>query len=214
MVDRELARGFSALRRYAQKSVPSAQELPERCDFCSEIIPPTHRHLLEVTTRQVRCVCQACSILFDQRGASEGRYLLIPDRRLCLSDFQISDVAWSALRIPVQMAFFFYSTPEARMVAYYPSPLGPTESFLDLETWQGLVTHNPILNSLEPDVEALLIDRTHDHRHYFLVPIDECYRLVALLRTHWRGLSGGQAVWQEVEHFFAALKERSRSRFT
>jgi hypothetical protein len=41
------------------------------------------------------------------------------------------------------------------------------------------------------------------------VPIDECFRLVGLIRTHWRGLSGGTAVWAEIGRFFTALKEHS-----
>ena len=44
---------------------------------------------------------------------------------------------------------------------------------------------------------------------YYLVPIDECYKLVGLIRTHWRGLSGGTEVWREIGAFFAALKSRA-----
>ena len=36
---------------------------------------------------------------------------------------------------------------------------------------------------MEPDVEALLINRVGPAREYFLAPIDECYRLVGLIRT-------------------------------
>jgi hypothetical protein len=42
------------------------------------------------------------------------------------------------------------------------------------------------------------------------VSIDHCYKLVGLLRTHWRGLSGGPEAWQMIERFFAELKEKSR----
>ena len=44
---------------------------------------------------------------------------------------------------------------------------------------------------------------------YYLVPIDECYKLVGLIRSHWRGLSGGTEVWREIGAFFAALKKRA-----
>jgi hypothetical protein len=30
-----------------------------------------------------------------------------------------------------------------------------------------------------------------------------------LLRTRWRGLSGGVEVWAEIERFFTRLKEQS-----
>ena len=62
---------------------------------------------------------------------------------------------------------------------------------------------------LQPDVEALLVNRVGGTREYLLVPIDECYKLVGLIRTHWRGLSGGAEVWREIGAFFAALKTRA-----
>jgi len=42
-----------------------------------------------------------------------------------------------------------------------------------------------------------------------VLPIDECYKLVGLIRAHWRGLSGGTEVWQEIGRFFEALKQRA-----
>jgi hypothetical protein len=62
---------------------------------------------------------------------------------------------------------------------------------------------------METDVEALLVNRVGDGREYYIVPIDECYKLVGLIRTHWRGLSGGTEVWREISKFYANLKERS-----
>jgi hypothetical protein len=44
-----------------------------------------------------------------------------------------------------------------------------------------------------------------------LVPIDECYSLVGLIRMHWRGLSGGREVWEKIDRFFENLRERSRT---
>ena len=44
---------------------------------------------------------------------------------------------------------------------------------------------------------------------YYLLPIDECYRLVGLIRMHWKGLSGGTDVWRELGEFFTSLKGRS-----
>ncbi len=77
-----------------------------------------------------------------------------------------------------------------------------------LEAWQALADDNPVLRDLEPDVEALLVNRVGETRDYYRVGIDECYKLVGLIRTHWRGLSGGTAVWEEIGRFFAGLKER------
>jgi hypothetical protein len=166
--------------------------------------------LLEVSTREIMCACQACSILFDSEAASEGKYRLIPDRRLFLGDFEMSDVHWESLRIPVDMAFFFYSTPAERVVAFYPSPMGPTESLLKLSAWEELEESNPVLRQMERDVEALLVNRVRGAREHFLVPMDECYSLVGLIRMRWRGLSGGREVWEEIGRFFEELRERSK----
>ena len=128
---------FSSLRRFAEEeseraAKEAAAAAQEHCDLCGEPIPPEHRHLLEVSTREIMCACRPCSILFDSEAASEGRYRLIPDRHLFLENFEMSDAQWESLRIPVDMAFFFYSTPAERVVAFYPSPMGPTESLLKL----------------------------------------------------------------------------------
>jgi hypothetical protein len=89
---------------------------------------------------------------------------------------------------------------------------------LSLETWAELVRDNPRLVELEPDVEALLVNRvkpafgrsTGEAQEYYLAPIDKCYELVGLIRAYWRGLSGGTEVWTEIEKFFAGLKEQSQ----
>ena len=210
------ASAFSSLRRFARESgnaveSPVQQESEERCELCSEPIPSEHRHLLEVATREILCCCRACSILFDREAASEGRYRLIPDRRLLLEDFEMSDAQWESLRIPVDMAFFFYSAPAGRMVAFYPSPMGSTESLLKLETWEELESRNPVLRQMERDVEALLVNRVRGAREHFLVPMDQCYALVGLIRSRWRGFTGGREVWEEIGEFFDDLRRRCKN---
>jgi hypothetical protein len=108
------------------------------------------------------------------------------------------------------MAFFFYSAPAGRVVAFYPSPMGPTESLLKLGAWEELEEANPVLKGMERDVEALLVNRARGAREHFLVPMDKCYSLVGVIRTHWRGFSGGREVWEEIRRFFDELRERSK----
>jgi hypothetical protein len=67
---------------------------------------------------------------------------------------------------------------------------------------------------MESDVEALVMNRLgaakgHDGPAYYILPIDECFRLVGLVRTHWRGLSGGTDVWRAIGQFFSEMKEHS-----
>ena len=210
MADQDSRDTGSALQRLALRGRQTAQAELELCEFCSEPIPAEHRHLLEVTKREVICVCVACSILFDREAASLGKFRLIPDRRFFLQDFRMDDVQWESLRIPVGLAYFFYSTPAQKVLAYYPSPMGATESLLGLEAWDGLVRDNPMLSEMAPDVEALLVNRARGAGEHFLVPMDECFRLVGILRMSWRGFTGGQQVWEEIGRFFQQLQARSK----
>jgi hypothetical protein len=142
------------------------------------------------------------------------KYKRVPRRVLALADFHLTDGQWESLMVPISMAFFFRSTPDRRVVAFYPSPAGATESLLPLETWRDIEDANPGLKEMEPDVEALLVNRVGHVRgvalpEYFVLPIDECYKLVGLIRVHWRGLSGGTEVWQEIGQYFDQLKHRA-----
>jgi Family of unknown function (DUF5947) len=202
----------SPLQRMAQRSGREREAALERCDLCGAPIAPDHRHILDVGTRELMCSCRPCAILFDRDAAGAGgqHYRLVPDRRVRLEDFAMDDVAWAELRLPVDLAFFFHSSPAERVQAFYPSPMGATESLLQLDAWRSLEDANPILGTLEPDVEALLVNRARGARHHHLVPISDCFELAGLIRTRWRGLTGGREVWEEIARFYDALDRRSR----
>lgn len=200
----------SKLREVARRTAVRQQATVERCELCGEEIGAEHRHLLDLSDRELRCVCRACKVLFDTGAAGGGHLRLVPDRRLLLADFELDDVTWEELRIPVEIAFFFHHSKAGTIKAYYPSPAGPTESLLELAAWGELERANPVLGELEPDVEALLVSRARGTRRCFLVPIEDCYALVGLIRTRWRGLTGGREVWEEIESFFEQLAARSR----
>jgi hypothetical protein len=143
-----------------------------------------------------------------------GRYRRVSRRTWLLADFQITDGQWENLMIPINMAFFFYSSAQGRVIALYPSPAGAVESLLPLDAWNDILGDNPLLNQLEPDIEGLLVNRVgHAHEltpaEYYFAPIDDCFKLVGLIRTHWKGLSGGNEVWIEIGGFFSALRARA-----
>jgi hypothetical protein len=200
---------FASLRQFARK-----RGAVERCEMCSRELAAGHEHLVEPINRRLICACDACAILFEGQGGT--KYRRVPRRVLFLQDFQLTDAQWDGLLVPIEMAFFFKSTPLGKVIALYPSPAGPTESLLSLDTWADIAETNPMLNEMEADVTALLVNRIGHARsvspaEYYLVPIDECYKLVGLIRMHWRGLSGGTEVWREISAFFAALKKRAGS---
>jgi len=182
----------------------------EHCEMCAEPISETHSHVVNVQSRNLMCVCRACYLLFTHQGAAQGRYLAVPERYLYDPDFALSTGQWEDLQIPVSMAFFFMNSEMGRMAAFYPSPAGATESLLPLGTWESVIAANPDFSDATPDVEALLLRRDDDKTACYLVPIDACYELVGLVKMHWRGFSGGETVWREIDAFFAGLQERSQ----
>lgn len=190
---------FSVLRRFVR---PRA--IVERCEMCSAELPSEHQHLVEPSTRKLVCACQACAILFSDKR--ETKYRRVPLRVRSLTDFRLSDAQWDSLLIPIQLAFFFQNTAVGKTIALYPSPAGATESLLDLESWNEIVRDNPVLQEIEPDTEALLVNRVNGASEYYIVPIDQCYKLVGLIRLNWSGLAGGTEVWQEIGKYFEGLR--------
>jgi hypothetical protein len=183
--------GDSRLAQLTRRHEPAL----ERCELCGAPIGADHRHLLEPEQRELQCACRACALLFD-RG---GRYRLVPTRRERLEGVGLTDEMWEELRLPVDIAFFVRNDA-GRVQAYYPSPMGATESLLTFDL--------DVLHTLEPDVEALLVDRHLGERRHWIVPIDDCFRLVGLIRTHWQGITGGRDVWAEIGRFFDGLERR------
>ena len=184
---------LSALRRFAR---PQAKL--ERCELCSAPLNQSHQHLLDRKTRQIACACDGCTILFC--GQEGGKFLRIPRRIRRLEDFSLSDLEWEAMMLPINLAFFLRDA-NGRISALYPSPAGAIDSQIDLST----LDHGSlgdVLRAIEPEVEAVLINRICEVHATFVIPLDECYRLVGIVKTKWRGLSGGSEVWTAIQGFF------------
>jgi hypothetical protein len=199
--------GFATLRQFARRDRNA-----ERCELCGTGLRADHAHLVELAKRKLLCTCEACTILFSN---SQGvKFKRVPRRVRSLPEVHFSDAEWDSLMVPINMAFFYRSSLENRVIVLYPSPAGATESLLPLESWTDLVAHNPILNKMESDVEGLLVNRLGYSRgysaaEYYMLPIDECFKLVGLIRMHWKGLSGGTEVWENIGEFFARLKSHA-----
>jgi hypothetical protein len=197
----------AALRRLGQRR--ARLEPQERCQLCAAPLDEAHAHLVRLDTRALLCACPPCRLLFGQKGAGGGKYRAVP-RRYLHQPVQISPADWEALQIPVRMAFLFRNSSLGRMVAFYPSPAGATESLLALEAWNEVEARSPALETMEPDVEALLVrgDPHGERLETFLVPIDTCYELTGRVRRLWRGFDGGDEAREELARFFADLRAR------
>lgn len=196
---------LAGLRQFARKRAQT-----ELCEMCSRELAVDHQHLIDPEKRKLVCACDACAIVFT---VADTKLRRVPRRVRFLPNFRMADAQWNNLMIPIEMAFFFNSSPHGRVVAFYPSPAGAIESLLAFETWNEVVTDNPPLEEMSPDVEALLVNRAGANRGipaaYYVVPIDECYKLVGLIRLHWRGLSGGTEMWREISSYFSALRAKA-----
>ncbi len=160
------------------------------------------------------CACGPCGFLFNNPGAGGGGYRRIPDRYLSDPDFTLTDSQWDELQIPVGMAFFLHNSSQGKMIACYPSPAGATESELELEAWNAGVGAGRLGGragarrggAAGPPGQGWR-ERHPGKPECLLVPIDACYRLVGLVRLHWRGFDGGPEAWREIDAFFDALRE-------
>ena len=184
---------------------PAPVEQTEKCELCGRPLSDEHRHLLELNERRILCACEPCLAM---KSGLEN-YCPVSTRTLWLDDFVFPDELWSAFQLPVGLAFFMRSTGTNTVVALYPSPAGATECELHLESWDKLVELNPILLDLEADAEALVVNRMVGAHQHAIVPIDECYRLVGLIKSTWQGISGGNAIEDAVPKFFDYVRDKA-----
>ncbi|GIE90026.1 DUF5947 family protein [Actinoplanes regularis] len=196
---------LAALHRAARDRPPPGPAV-ERCDMCAAELDGGHRHLVDLLDRRIMCACHPCRLLFADDHTHQ-RYRAVPDRHLRLAGPVLDGRAWDELQIPVGLAFLFHNSAREQPVACYPGPAGATESDLDPGAWDRITAAHPVLATLRPDVEALLVRRGADA---YLVPIDACYELTGRLRTRWRGFDGGQEAHAEVDAFFARIDGLSR----
>ncbi len=201
---------IASLRKLSQpngtqplRQASTAAATDERCDLCDKPIDHDHRHLLHLVDRRILCTCESCLAL---RG---GDPELRPTgtRTAWLDDFDLPDEIWASFGIPIGLAFFIDSSATGSVGALYPSPAGATEAEIEAEGWNRLRTLNPVLMGLEADAEALIVNRMADPAQYAIAPIDECYRLVGLVKVNWEGISGGTGLERAIAGFFAELEE-------
>ncbi|GAB3553344.1 hypothetical protein J2S53_001554 [Actinopolyspora lacussalsi] len=202
------------LRRFLRSrgESASAERAPgTSCEMCSEQLWESgHSHVVNVANRRILCTCRACYLLFTHPGAGSGKHRAVPERYRYAPSFPPGVALWESTGIPVGMAFAFRSSTTGP-VLFYPSPAGATESTLPPKDWDEVIAGEPAFADIAEDVEALLINQLGESGtefEAFLVPVDTCYRLVGLVRTHWRGFDGGSQAREYIEEFFTGLRQR------
>ena len=202
--------GLAALRRFAVTPPPATPiTAPEKCELCAAPLAGEHDHLLEGSRRLV-CACGACARLFPgktsaPRGEGEGgaRYRFVARRASRLA-LVLPEALWNRLDVPIGVAFFVPGANGSAR-AIYPGAAGAVEAPVPREGWAALVAACPVAGELEPDVEALLVDRTGEEPRTFRVSIDLAFELAGILRRTWRGISGGEAARGGLEEFLSRL---------
>ena len=220
---------LAVLQRIRESRPRPAPEVEEVCELCSEPIAPAHNHLVDLRSRTLLCACRGCYLLFESDGAGGDHYRSVPDRYVALAGHELTPAQWDRLQIPVSVAFFFLNSSLQRVAAFYPGPAGATESELPLDAWDEVVGDDPLLGSMQPDVEAFLVrsrsrspSRAQGQRHSgatgsdtegtecYIVPIDACYELVGHLRLLWRGFDGGTEANKKLDEFFDDVRARAK----
>jgi hypothetical protein len=221
---------LAVLQRIRESRPRPAPEVEEVCELCAEPIAPVHNHLVDLRSRTLLCACRGCYLLFESDGAGGDHYRSVPDRYLSLAGHELTPAQWDRLQIPVSVAFFFLNSSLQRVAAFYPGPAGATESELPLDAWDQVVGDDPMLASMQPDVEAFLVrsrmrgrgqrrgrdqDGTDaagsetEGTECYIVPIDACYELVGHLRLLWRGFDGGSEANKKLDEFFDDVRTRA-----
>jgi Fe-S cluster biogenesis protein NfuA len=184
-------------------TAPAAHTDEQTCELCPIGISGEHKHLIHLEERRIVCVCATCWAL----RSGDAEFRPVGNRRVWLDDLRITPEQWAAFQIPIGLAFFMISSVTGTVIALYPSPAGATESELDLRAWSSVCAANPELQ-LEPDSEALVVNRLADPPQHMIVPIDAAYGLVGVVKSSWEGITGGAGVAGAVADYLEELRAR------
>lgn len=173
------------------------------CELCAAGVHAGHRHLLQLEQRRIVCVCESCF----ERGARDAEFRQTNARVEWLEDFRLPEHVWTALGPPAGLALFLRSSSAGRVVALNPRASGAAESELPAADWARLASDNPALERLEPDAEALIVDRLGRTPRHLIAPIDACQRLVGLVQSRTRA-QAGEDLGPALDDFFYGLRRR------
>ena len=147
------------------------------------------------------------------RAAGGGRYRGVGEEVRRVEDLGVDEAQWDALRIPVDLVFFFRQTAAStRLLTFYPGPGGATESRARPER----------LGRHRRGQPGGRLDRGRrrggppapSRRRLLLLPRADRRLLRAGRRGRlaWTGLGGGSEVWQRIDELLRRLSTSGPSR--
>ena len=194
--------GFEVLRRFAKARAPV-----ERCDLCGLEIGPDHDHLIDPAERRLVCACGACAVLFSaQAGTKFKRVPQDVTRTRRADDQRLRSGRRSGCR-----SIWRSSTTARRRDGWWPAT--PVRRARRSPCWSSRpgrkssasIPSSPACSPTSRRCWSTACAAARTRTACFLVPIDQCFRLVGIIRMQWKGFTGGTAVWEEIDGFFAEL---------
>ncbi len=152
----------------------------DRCQLCSATLGERHEHLYTAVSGALRCACGGCARAFAGPG---GRFLRVAPCVRALAEDLIDDAQWAALGLPLGLCWLSTRRRDGQVIACLPGPAGPSYAQPEADAWTELCAARPEIAAIPPDTEALLVRRVESVREHWQVSIDECHRLVALMRS-------------------------------
>ncbi len=181
------------------------------CEICGTALDAQHRHIAELEAHRLLCTCEVCALVHERTEVT-SRFRAVPKHVRALPADVVTTGDLDALGVPVGLSFFFRASTLARWVAIFPSVAGATEAPVRDEIFERVLARAGLdrPGAIAEDVEALLVRRERGRiSSAFVVPIDVCYELVALLRTYWEGIDGGDMAKAKLDELFATIDARA-----
>ena len=153
-----------------------------------------HDHLIEPAERRLACACGACAVLFSAQAGT--KYKRVPRDVRALDELTISDAQWEALRLPDRSGVLLpqHAAGPGRGLLPEPGRAPPSRCWSSRPGRRSGREH-PVLARPAARRPGAAGESGAPGRGAgavcFLVPIDQCFRLVGIIRMHWKGFTGG-----------------------
>ena len=113
-------------------------------------------------------MCETCWAV----RSGDAEFRPVGNRTVWLDDFALSDEHWASFQIPIGLAFFMDRRSRAAWSGCTRARRARPSASSTSRRGQALVADNPVLETLEADAEALVVNRIAEPPQHAIVPID------------------------------------------